>query len=198
MFIKNKCKNTFLEIQGKVRWDLGSPAVWTLALETGRYLSHWSLTKLTCTLGVCFSALKEQGWVRGSAWRTEKCEAEPRPFPWSKNRNSVGLTMESLNAPGLAGREKGKQPLFLSRNKTVLSSLLKEANTVTSSEFSQGDLSWLLHLRLQLAVWHKMRFIKSVTLTQLQEEVWEEGREKLLVLVLFIFWLWYDGAKGRE
>lgn len=52
-------------------------------------------------------------------------------------------------------------------------------------------------LVLQLAVWHKMGFIKSVTLAVLQEEVWEESREKLLVLVLFIFLtlVWWSQRK---
>lgn len=89
-----------------------------------------------------------------------------------------------FKCPGV-GRERREQ-LFLSRNKTVLSSLLKEANTVTAQSFPGGP-ELTLQLWLQLAVWHKMRFIKSVTLAQAQEEVWEEGREKLLVLVLFIF-----------
>ena len=42
-----------------------------------------------------------------------------------------------------------------------------------------------------------MGFIKSVTLAVLQEEVWEEGREKLLVLVLFIFLtlVWWSQRK---
>ena len=142
MFIKNKCKNTFLEIQGKVRWDLGSPAIWTLALETGRYLRHWPLTKLTCTW-VCVS-VPPRNWGESEEvhGRQRSVRRSPALFLGAKTKSSVGLTMESLNAPGLAGREKGKQPLFLGRNKTVLSSLLKEANTVSSSEFSQGDLSW--------------------------------------------------------
>lgn len=43
--------------------------------------------------------------------------------------------------PGVDREREGETPLFLGRNKTVLSSLLKEANTVRSSDFSQGDLS---------------------------------------------------------
>lgn len=62
--------------------------------------------------------------------------------------------------PGVGREREGETPLFLGRNKTVLSSLLKEANTVRSSVFPGGP-ELTLHLRLQLAVWRKMGFLNQ-------------------------------------
>lgn len=107
MFIKNKCKNTFLEVQGKVRWDLGSPAVWTLPWrQGGAYVTDQTPMHFGCVFQC----------TQGAGVSLRKCREDREvwdratPSSLEQKQESGWFNNGEFKCPGLAGREKGKHP----------------------------------------------------------------------------------------
>lgn len=169
----------------------GPHGTYFLALAIG--MSLWHRVQ-----GCWEPQVSQQGTLGGWGDIEEGRTDYGRVWPWGISKDSIGTNMESLYALGFPGQREKCLPPWAGTEKWFWISSWWHSRSEHHQDFPRGtwaDSSLLLIFDIFLksgdsrwlpGIKWGLLAIRSVTLALLQEKVWEEGRERLVMRLLIL------------